>query len=214
VDLLQWLERTFGVIQPHRDFLKRPLPPRVGYAYCLGGVALCAALLSALTGMLLSLYYVPSAREAYQSVVLIHQELRLGWLVRSTHKWSGNVLIVFILLHTIRVVVSRAYRPPRELNWVAGALSFLVVLAMGFTGYLLPWDQRAYWATVVGTSMASTVPVVGESLVYLLRGGDEVGGVTLIRFYSLHVLWLPLMLLLLLWAHFHMVKRLGIAAEL
>jgi len=89
VDLLQWLERTFGVIQPHRDFLKRPLPPRVGYAYCLGGVALCAALLSALTGMLLSLYYVPSAREAYQSVVLIHQELRLGWLVRSTHKWSG-----------------------------------------------------------------------------------------------------------------------------
>ncbi len=212
--ILDWLDSRFGIKAPHQRFLQRPLPKRLSYLYCLGGVAFTLFLCLLFSGLLLSIHYVPSQDEAFHSVVRITREVRLGWFVRSIHKWSANLLIVFIILHTIRVVVHRAYRPPRELNWLVGAMTLVIAFASGFTGYLLPWDQKAYWATEVGTSMAGTIPLVGKYLLYLVRGGPEVNGVTLIRFYSLHVLWLPLCMGILLWAHFHMVKRQGISGGL
>lgn len=212
--IFDWIDTRFRVSGPHKRFLYRQLPPKLNYSYCLGGVAFTLFLLSACTGFLLSVYYVPSETEAYQSIIKINNEVYLGWLVRGMHKWSANLLIVFIILHAVRAFLSGAYRPPRELNWVAGSMTFIFAMASGFTGYLLPWDQKAYWATVVGTSMAGTVPFIGEHLMYFLRGSAEVNGATLIRFYSMHVLWFPLMMGIILWSHFHMVKKQGIYREL
>ncbi|MDA8085172.1 MAG: cytochrome b N-terminal domain-containing protein [Nitrospiraceae bacterium] len=212
--IIRLLDRWFKLREPHKTFLSRVLPENLSPAYCLGGMAFTAFLLSAATGLLLSIYYVPSGKEAYPSIVMIHNRIWLGWLVRSVHKWSANFLIAFVLLHAVRVFVHKAYRPPRELNWMAGALGFVLIMVSGFTGYLLPWDQRAYWATVVGTGMAGKAPVAGGFLVRLLRGGPEVSGATLLRFYSLHTLWVPWMLLMIFWAHFHMVKRQGISGGL
>lgn len=212
--IFDWIDSRFGVKDPHRRFLWRPLPPKMNYSYCLGGIAFTLFLMLAVTGILLSIYYVPSEGEAYKSVIKINEEVTLGWLIRSTHKWSAHLLIVFIILHTIRVFVTGSYRPPRELNWIVGVLTFILAMASGFTGYLLPWDQKAYWATVVGTSMAGTVPFIGDTLLYLVRGGAEVNGITLIRFYSMHVLWIPFSMCIILWAHFHMVKKQGISGGL
>ncbi len=212
--IFDWIDSRFGVKEPHRRFLQRPLPEKLNYSYCLGGAAFTLFLMSVVTGLLLSIYYVPSETEAYKSVIRINEEVRLGWLVRSTHKWSANLLIIFIILHTIRVFITGSYRPPRELNWIAGVFTFIFAMASGFTGYLLPWDQKAYWATVVGTSMAGTVPFIGNALLYFVRGGPEVNGTTLIRFYSMHVLWIPVMMFIILCAHFHMVKKQGISGGL
>jgi quinol-cytochrome oxidoreductase complex cytochrome b subunit len=190
------------------------VPEDLNYTFCFGGIAFTFFLVLALTGILLSLYYVPSEKEAYRSIVMITNEVTLGWLIRSLHKWAATLFIVSIFLHTVRVFASRAYRTPRELNWIAGVTALVIAMASGFTGYLLPWDQKAYWATEVGTSMVRTAPFIGEYLMLALRGGSEVDGATLIRFYSLHVLYLPLSMALLLWAHFHMVKRQGISRKL
>lgn len=212
--IIDWLDGRFGFKAPHKRFLQRPVPEELNYFYCLGGIAFTLFLVSAVTGLHLSVYYVPSETAAFESIVRIQESVRLGWLVRSLHKWSANLLIVFIILHSLRVFITGAYRPPRELNWVAGVLIFVLSMASGFTGYLLPWDQKAYWATVVGTSMAGTVPFVGEFLLSLVRGGPDVDGTTLIRFYSMHVLFFPLLMGVILWAHFHMVKKRGIAKRL
>lgn len=212
--IFDWIDSGFGIREPHKKFLKRNIPQNLNYAYCLGGMSFVYFLILACTGFLLSFYYIPSEKEAFKSVVAITDEVTLGWLVRSLHKWSANLFIIFITLHTIRVFVSKAYRHPRELNWIAGVLSLVIAMASGFTGYLLPWDQKAYWATEVGTSMFGTIPFIGESLIRLVRGSDEVSGATLIRFYSLHILYLPASMAVILWAHFHMVKRQGIAKNL
>ncbi|MFA5354599.1 MAG: cytochrome b N-terminal domain-containing protein [Thermodesulfovibrionales bacterium] len=208
------IDSRFGIREPHKRFLRRSIPETIGYAYCMGGMAFTCFLILACTGLLLSLYYIPSEKEAFNSVVMITNEVPLGWLIRSLHKWAATLFIVFILLHTLRVIVHRAYRPPRELNWLAGSLSLIIAMASGFTGYLLPWDQKAYWATEVGTSMMGTIPLAGKYLMYMLRGGLDLGGPTLIRFYSLHILYLPFAMAVILWAHFHMVKRQGIARPL
>jgi len=166
------------------------------------------------SGLMLAIYYVPSESEAFTSIVRISKEVRFGWFIRSFHKWSANFFIVAIVLHTIRVIVYKAYRHPRELNWVAGSLTLILAFASGFTGYLLPWDQRAYWATEVGTSMVKTAPLIGDYLCYFLRGGEDITGATLIRFYAIHVLYIPLFMCLLLWAHFHLVKHQGLKGRL
>lgn len=212
--IFNWLDLRFGLRRPHRRFLQRPVPEDLGYSYCFGGIAFAFFIMLGFSGLLLSLYYVPSEKEAYRSIVMITNEVAMGWLIRSVHKWSATFFIVCIILHTIRVFLSRAYRSPRELNWIVGVLAFVNVMASGFTGYLLPWDQKAYWATEVGTSMLSAIPLIGTEVMIAVRGGAEVGGATLIRFYSLHVLYLPLITSLLMWNHFHMVKRQGIARNL
>lgn len=212
--VMDWLDRRFGIKRPHGRLFYRNIPDEVNYFFCLGGVAFTLFLLLFATGMLLSLHYVPSAESAYRSIATIEREVRLGGLIRSLHKWSAHLFIVAILLHTVRVFVFKAYRPPRELNWIVGTMTLVAAMASGFTGYLLPWDAKAYWATKVGTAMAGTIPVAGRALMLLLRGGEDVSEATLIRFYALHVVYLPLFMSLLLWTHFHLVKRQGVKAAL
>jgi len=209
-----WLDERFGVIQPHSRFLYRNIPEGVNYSFCLGGAAFLLFIMLFLSGLLLAVHYVPSEKDAFLSIVRIQREVRFGWIIRSFHKWSAHLLIVTILLHSTRVFIYGAYRPPRELNWVAGALTLIIALASGFTGYLLPWDQKAYWATEVGTSMAGTVPFIGKTLIYLIRGGEDITGLTLIRFYALHILYLPFIMSVILWAHFHIIKRQGVKGGL
>ncbi|MBN2654870.1 MAG: cytochrome b N-terminal domain-containing protein [Nitrospirae bacterium] len=208
------IDKRFKLSALHRRILKKPIPDNIGYGYCLGGMAFTFFLILAATGLMLTLYYVPSEAEAYKSVQKITEDVPLGWLVRSMHKWSASLFIIFILLHTLRVFAAKAYRAPRELNWIIGVKLLALSMGSGFTGYLLPWDQKAYWATEVGTSMAGTVPFIGEYLVQFIRGGREVGGETLIRFYSAHAFIIPLCIVALLWMHFHIVRRQGISKRL
>ncbi len=212
--LFNWIDSRFGVKQPHKKFLERSIPEGINYSFCLGGASFLFFLMLFLTGLMLSMHYVPSETEAFRSIVRINNDVALGWFIRSLHKWSANLLIVSIILHTMRVFIYKAYQPPRELNWIAGSLTLMIAFASGFTGYLLPWDQKAYWATSVGTSMASTVPFIGEYLLLLVRGGEDVAGSTLSRFYSMHILYCPTIMFLLLWAHFHMIKKQGVKGGL
>lgn len=212
--LFDWLDRNFEIKKPHRRFFYRPIPEGVNYFFCLGGIAFTLFMLLFASGLMLSIYYVPSENEAFASIVRLTNEVRFGWFVRAFHKWSANLFIVAIVLHTARVFIYKAYRHPRELNWIAGSMTLVIALASGFTGYLLPWDQKAYWATEVGTSMAKTIPILGPYICWFLRGGEYITGATLIRFYAVHVLYLPLLMCLALWAHFHLVKRQGVKGGL
>ncbi len=208
---LDFLDKRLGLTSRHRRVMDRAVPARATYLFCLGGTVFTLFVLQVLSGLLLSLYYTPSETEAYTSIQRLHQAVPLGGILRSVHHWAANLMVVMVILHMLRVFVTGSYQRPRELNWIAGVLLFSLTLGFGFTGYLLPWDQKAYWATVVGTNMLGSVPLIGPGLSAVLRGGAEVGGQTLLRFYSMHVLWLPLLTGLALWVHFHVLRRLGIS---
>lgn len=209
-----WFIERFGLKDPHRNFLERPVPRGLSYLYCLGGIAFTAFLLSAFSGLFLTFFYTPSEKEAFQSIVRLHNEVLFGRFMRGLHRWSATLLIISLLLHGLRVFITKAYRAPRELNWISGVCLFVSAMVEGFTGYLLPWDQKAYWATVVGTNIISLIPFLGKEFLMLIRGGPDISGATLTRFYSLHTLCVPLLMILLLWIHFHMIRKLGIARPL
>jgi menaquinol-cytochrome c reductase cytochrome b subunit len=214
VRLSEYLNDRLGFAGRHRRVLDRPVPGWINYFYCFGGVTFTLFLILFLTGLLLSMHYTPSENEAYRSIESLQLAVPLGALLRGMHFWAGNLMVVAIVLHMLRVFITGSYKSPRELHWVAGSFLLLLTLAFGFTGYLLPWDQKAYWATVIGTNMVGSVPVLGPVLAGLLRGGTEVTGQTLLRFYGMHVLWLPAFTFLFLWLHFHMIRRTGISGGL
>lgn len=212
---LDWLDERFEVKTPLERFLRKPVPAHSSHwMYCLGGATAFFAFVQGITGILLALYYRPTPEEAYDSILLIMNEVRFGWLIRSMHSWSATLMVVFMFLHLLRVYLTGSYKPPRELNWIAGVVLGITTLGFSFTGYLLPWDQRAYWATTIGTDMAGTVPLVGSILLRLLRGGSEITALTLTRFYGAHVLILPVVFIFLVGAHFIMVRRQGISGPL
>jgi quinol-cytochrome oxidoreductase complex cytochrome b subunit len=206
-----FINARLGFTNRHRRVLDRPVPAGINYLSCFGGITFTLFVMQVLTGLLLSLYYTPSDADAYRSIQHLQLEVPLGRLLRSVHHWSANLMVVTIMLHMLRVFVAGAYKNPRELNWVAGSLLLVLTLGFGFTGYLLPWDQKAYWATVVGTNMLGSVPFIGPVLASALRGGIDVTGQTLLRFYSMHILWLPLFTAFFLWVHFHVIRRLGVS---
>ena len=194
-----------------RGFTDRNLPRGIGWLHTLGSATLFLLLVQAATGILLAFYYVPSPEHAFHSVSLIETQLSLGWLIRGIHKWAASLLVLLVVLHLLRVLYMGAFKYPRELTWVVGVLLLLVVLAFGFTGYLLPWDQRGYWATVVGTHIASYAPGIGPYVMEILRGQPDVGVRTLGRFYAFHTLVLPALLFSLVAVHVAMVVKQGIA---
>lgn len=189
------------------------MPAEVGWLHTLGSVTLALLAVLTLTGVLLTLNYSPSTEHAYHSVRYIENEVPLGSLVRGLHHWAASFVVVAIALHLLHAFVHFAFVRPRELTWCTGVALLLIVLAFGFTGYLLPWDEKAYWATVVGTSMARQVPGAGESLLYLLRGGAEVGAAALSRFYGAHITLLPVLLALLVGVHLYLVVLHGISRD-
>jgi quinol-cytochrome oxidoreductase complex cytochrome b subunit len=179
--------------------------------YYLGGMALFLFLVQIVTGVLLSLYYKPSPDQAFESVRAIMTEVDFGWLIRSAHSWSANLLIGVLFLHLLTAYMMRAYRRPREMTWVTGVLLLGVFMAFGFSGYLLPWNELAFFATRVGTAIVGVVPVVGDDLLLLARGGEDVTGDTLARFYALHIIVFPLVAFGLLGVHLFLVQKHGMS---
>lgn len=197
-----------------KNVLDHPVPPRINFTYCFGGVTFLLYALLAVTGITMLFFYVPSVDHAFSTVEFITFDLPMGNFIRGIHHWSANLMIVFIFFHMLRVFVYGAYKNPREFNWITGVVLFGIVLGFGFTGYLLPWDQKAYWATKVGVLMPESLPVIGGFLTKFLMGGDEIGALTLSRFFALHVAVLPIITAAFLVGHFWMIRKLGIAKPL
>jgi menaquinol-cytochrome c reductase cytochrome b subunit len=209
---LDWVDERTAAVRGTKWFLFRHVPRDVNWMQTLGFATLTAFLSQTLTGAILAMYYKPSPNEAYASIEHITNDLTLGWLVRGMHRWGASVFIILLFLHMGRVFLFGAYKYPRELNWLIGVILLTLALAEGLTGYLLPWDQTAYWATVVAININANAPIVGPYLGEFLRGGAEIGNDTLARFYSLHMLVIPGGLFALIGLHLYLVVRLGITA--
>ncbi len=186
------------------------------WPYCLGGLAFFAFVIQVASGILLLFYYKPTVAEAYRSIDFIMKEVPYGWFVRSLHSLGANLFIALIILHMVRVFVTGSYKKPREFHWVSGVIMFLLALAFGFTGYLLPWDQVSYWATTVGTEITRSLPPqsLGHFILVFLRGGEQVSGDTLTRFFAMHVWFLPVLMLIFMALHFLMIRKTGISGPL
>ena len=185
--------------------------PKINWLYTLGSATLFVAVNQMVTGILLTIYYVPTPDHAYDSVQFITTQVPAGWLIRGLHHWGASAMIVLCVLHMLRVIFLGAYKFPREVTWFSGVFLLLITVAFGFTGYLLPWDQKAFWATTVGTRIAGSAPGVGEWVLRGLRGGEELTAVTLARFFGIHVWVLPATLLLVLGLHMYLVVKIGIS---
>ena len=209
--LFRWLDQRLDLRGVKRALLDREVPARLTWWHTLGSATLAAFGIQVVSGIVLATYYSPSPDHAYESIRFIDGQVASGALLRGIHHWGASAMVVLIIAHAIRVFAVGAYKYPREVNWLAGVGLFFAVMAFSFTGYLLPWDQKAYWATAVGTNMAGTTPLIGGRLVTLLRGGADLGAATLTRFYAFHVLWLPLVLGGLVVLHLVMLVRQGIA---
>lgn len=211
----EWVDERYQVREPLEKVLNKPVPRfALRWWYCLGGITAFLFVVQAATGIMLAFYYQPTAEAAYASIQYIETQVHFGAAVRAVHHWAANGMILMCAAHLARVFVMGAYKAPREFNWISGVLLFVLTLAFGFTGYLLPWDQRAFWATTVGSEIAGSIPVIGELALVFLRVGWTVSGMTLSRFYALHVIILPITTLAAMGTHFLMVRRLGIARPL
>lgn len=210
--LLSWLDDRLG-LSTLREFLSHKTVPMHRYTvfYYLGGMTLFFFLIQVCTGVLLMLYYRPSAEEAFESIEFLVTAVPFGWLVRSIHAWSANLMVFFAALHLVSVYFLKSYRAPRELTWVSGVLLLFLILGFGFSGYLLPWNQLSFFATKVGTDIAGVVPVVGEWTLRFLRGGDRVTSATLSRFYGWHVAILPAITTTILMFHLALVQVKGMS---
>ena len=209
---VDWLEERSGLVGGIKSFLFRKVPRDTSWAQTLGSATLTAFLVQTITGVVLAFYYKPDPDNAYDSIVYITNDVTLGWLVRGMHRWGASVFIILMFLHMARVFLFGAYKYPRELNWIIGVLLLALGMGEGFTGYLLPWDQTAYWATIVGININGTAPFLGPFIAQFLQGGASIGGDTLSKFYSLHMLVLPGAIGGLIGLHLYLVMRLGVTS--
>ena len=207
--LYEWLDSRLRLKPIGKTLLDEPIPGGASWQYVFGSATLFLFVLQAVTGMFLAMYYVPSTDHAYDTVQYIQHEVMFGWFVRGLHHWGASAIMLAIGLHMLQVFFDGAYKPPRELMWMVGIVLFLLMMGFGFTGYLLPWDQNAYWATQVGINMAGRVPIVGDLMVKVLRGGETLGALTLSRFFALHVLFLPSMIIFGVMLHLFILRRVG-----
>ena len=207
-----WIEERLEVKKYIDWFLNRKVPRGVGWWYTLGSATLVAFILLLFTGFFLMMNYSPSPDHAYESIQYIMNEVAFGGLIRSIHAWSSSAIVVLIGLHGLRVFFMAAYKYPRELTWVIGVSLFILVMGSAFTGYLLPWDQKAYWATNVGTGIAGQMPLLGPFVQKILIGGQTIGALTLTRFFTFHVAVIPPLIILLIGIHIFLVVRQGISA--
>jgi hypothetical protein len=211
----EWVDERYKISGPLSEIASKPVHSFARrWWYCLGGITAFLFIVQGTTGIMLAFYYKPTAAEAYASIQFIESEVYFGAAIRAIHHWSANGMIVMCVAHMIRVFVMGTYKAPRELNWVSGVMLLILTLAFGFTGYLLPWDQRAFWASTVGTEIAGSVPAVGNLVLIFLRDGWGVTEATLGRFYGLHILVVPIITVLFMLVHFMMVRRLGVKRPL
>lgn len=220
--IYDWVDERLDITPIWRDIADHEVPEHVNpahhfsaFVYCFGGLTFFITVIQILSGMFLTMYYVPDVENAWKSVYYLQNEVAFGELVRGMHHWGASLVIVMMFLHTLRVFFTGSYKKPRELNWMVGVGIFLVMMGLGFTGYLLPWDMKALFATKVGIQIAASVPFLGEYIKILLAGDSEIlGAQTLTRFFAIHVFFLPAALFGLLAVHFIMIRRQGISGPL
>lgn len=209
--VLTWLDERLGLTTIYNVTLDRNVP-KVNWWYTLGSATLFLFVLQAVTGIFLSVYYVPSPDHAYESIQYIMNGVTFGWLIRGIHHWGATLMVISVFMHMLRTFYMAAYKYPRELTWITGVVLLLATLGMGFTGYLLPWNQKAYWATTVGTEIPGTAPLIGGFLVRVLRGGADLSAVTLARFFAVHIWFLPAVLIAVIGVHLYLIIRIGITS--
>jgi ubiquinol-cytochrome c reductase cytochrome b subunit len=209
----RWIDERIDLAAVKEQLLYRKMPGNLTWWHTLGSATLATFLVQVVTGVILAMYYAASPDHAYDSIRYLQEHVASGALLRGVHHWGASAMVVLVLAHMIRVFSMGAYKYPREINWLLGVALLFLVLGFGFTGYLLPWDQKAYWATQVGTNIAGTTPLLGGILVKLLRGGSQLGAATLARFFALHVLLFPLLLGVIVLVHLAIVVRQGIASR-
>jgi quinol-cytochrome oxidoreductase complex cytochrome b subunit len=206
--IYEWLDERIGFNTIYKSTLDRP-EPRGNWWNTLGSASLFLFILQGITGIFLSVYYTPSPDHAYDSIQYIMTGVSFGWLIRGIHHWGASLMVLIVFIHMLRVFITASYKYPRELTWLVGVGLLLVTVFMGFTGYLLPWDQKAFWATTVGTQIAGSVPVIGEFILKVLRGGSSLSALTLQRFFAAHIWILPAMLAGLIAVHLYLIIKHG-----
>ncbi|MBI4288708.1 MAG: cytochrome b N-terminal domain-containing protein [Chloroflexi bacterium] len=207
----QWLDERTGAGTVWQALFKRKIPRGVNFLYTFGAATMFIFMLQAVTGIILAMYYSATPETAYDSIMFFTTQVGYGSIVRGLHHWGASSMVVLVALHALVVFALGAYKYPRELTWVVGILLLGIVVGFSFTGYLLPWDEKAYWATTVGTNMAGTVPFAGNFLLLVLRGGSELGAVSLTRFYAYHTVLLPSLALMLIVVHLYLVVKHGVS---
>ncbi|MGA9533325.1 MAG: cytochrome b N-terminal domain-containing protein [Anaerolineales bacterium] len=208
--IADWVDERLGYRSVWEAIFLRQLP-KVNWLYTLGSATLFVAVNQIVTGILLTIYYVPTPDHAYDSVQYITTQVPAGWIIRGLHHWGASAMVVLTVLHMLRVIYYGAYKYPREITWLSGVALLLIVVGFGFTGYLLPWDQKAFWATTVGTRIAQVTPFIGDWILRLMRGGEDLSAVTLARFFGVHVWMLPAALMATLLGHLYLIIRIGIS---
>ena len=212
VEAIAWVDQRMAASGFLTGMLYRKVPKGTNWFYTLGSAALFAFIVQAITGVFLAMFYTPSTTQAYTSISHINNDVFLGQFVHGMHKWGASVMVILVFLHMGRTFFFGAYKYPRELNWVIGVVLLILTMTMAFTGYLLPFDQRSYWASIVGININGTGPIVGPYLSDFLRAGPELGATTLSRFYAIHMLLVPGALIALIGAHMYLVVKLGTTA--
>src|SRR5664279_4240568 len=207
----QWIDDRIDMKTLRAQLIDRRVPWGLTWWHTLGSATLTVFFVQVVTGVVMAMYYSPSPDHAYDSIRFIESHVLSGHLLRGIHHWGASAMVVLVVAHMIRVFSLGSYKYPREMSWLFGVGLLFIVLGFSFTGYLLPWDQKAYWATQVGTNIAGSAPLVGGIMVKLLRGGAQLGAGTLTRFFSLHVLLLPLLLIAFALIHISLVIRQGMA---
>lgn len=210
--MYQWLNERLHLSDVVEVVKKKYVPVhRHSIWYYFGGVSLFLFIIQVVTGILLLMYYKSGEDQAFESIQFIMSKVQFGWLIRSMHSWAANLFILAAMIHMFSVYFERAYRKPRELTWVTGMFLFFLALTFGFSGYLLPWNELAFFATKVGTDIAGVIPIIGEPILQFLRGGEDVTGATLSRFFGLHVAVLPAVFTVLLSVHLLLVQIQGMS---
>lgn len=213
--ILEALDERFDLTPEIEKNLTRKWVPRtLSWAGCFGGLAFLVFLIQLFTGMLLLVYYQADPERAWDSVTFIKSNVPMGWLIQRIHTVGANMMICLVLLHMTRVAYFRIFRKPRELHWVSGVVLMFLTTVMAFTGYLLPWTQLSYWGAKVGTEIPSAIPLIGTSMVVLIRRGQSISGETLGFFFAMHIWMLPAIVVAMLGLHFVMIRRTGISKPL
>lgn len=208
--VINWLDERLGLTGIYDTVLDRNVP-KVNWWFTLGSASLILFVLQGVTGVFLTVYYSPTPDHAYDSIQFIMNGVAYGWLIRGIHHWGATLMVITVIAHMLRTFYYAAYKYPRELTWVTGVILLLTTLGMGLTGYLLPMNQKSYWATTVATEIPGTVPIIGPFLTSVMRGGPDISALTLSRFFALHIWFLPAMIALVIGVHMYLIIRLGIS---
>ena len=213
-NVYDWFQERLEIQAIADDITSKYVPPHVNIFYCLGGITLTCFIVQVATGFAMTFYYRPTVTEAFASVEYIMTQVNFGWLIRSVHRWSASMMVLNMILHVCRVYLTGGFKKPRELTWVTGVALASVTVSFGETGYSLPWDQVGYWACKIVTGVPDAIPIIGDLVVKVLRGGVSVGQTTLTRFYSAHTFVLPVVAAVLMLTHFVMIRKQGISGPL